>query len=170
VRIIESESKLILWFVLSKQVTKSNDILYGVVYVPPESSDFSTGDPFAEIQGELDSFSNKYSSVCLLGDWNSRIRNMKDYIEPDFDLFHENGLDDLYYEFQSDMECFKDTNINLERVSQDKSCNNFGYKFIEFLQFNNFLILNGRTKGDLIGKNTCKSSSTVDYVCSKNLL
>ena len=42
-----------LWFVVSKQLTKSQDKLFGVVYVPPENSVFALDDPFSEIQIEL---------------------------------------------------------------------------------------------------------------------
>jgi hypothetical protein len=41
--------------------------------VPPENSIYTVEDPFAELQAELDTLSNKYEHICLFGDWNSRI-------------------------------------------------------------------------------------------------
>ena len=59
--LIETESRLVYWFIISKRFTKTDDILCGVIYVPPENSIYSVQDPFLEIQREIDSFSNKYT-------------------------------------------------------------------------------------------------------------
>lgn len=91
---------------MSKRLTKHDDISYGVVYMPPEYSDFSVVDPFAEIQAELNVFSDKFSSICLFGDWNARTKTLKDYFDVDYDMFHEIDLDDLYYEFQQEINTF----------------------------------------------------------------
>ena len=53
ITIIETDSKLIIWFKISKQFTKTDDILCGVVYIPPEGSLYSVEDPFYEIENEL---------------------------------------------------------------------------------------------------------------------
>ena len=127
VQFIETDSKLVLWFSLSNDITQIGDILYGAVYVPPENSKYKVDLPYEEIQNELDSLTSKYTHQCFIGDWNSRInQNMKNYICPDFDILHENGLEDLFYEFQTDF-YLKDTNTCLERNTQDKSSNNYGY-------------------------------------------
>ena len=67
-----------------------------VIYIPPEGSLYYNDSALVEIQSELDSLSDKYTSICLLGDWNARTKLLQDYIEPDQELFHENNLLDMY--------------------------------------------------------------------------
>ena len=85
VSIIETESRLVYWFVISKRYTKTDDILCGIIYVPPENSIYAVQDPFLEIQREIDSFSNKHNNFCIFGD--ARTKLLKDYIEVDNDIF-----------------------------------------------------------------------------------
>ena len=61
-----------MWFKLSNSITKCGDVLYGVIYMPPEGSLYYNGSAFVKIQSELDSLSDKYTSIGLLGDWNAR--------------------------------------------------------------------------------------------------
>ena len=140
VTVLETNSKLVLWFVVSKLLTKSEDILYGVVYVPPENSVFSIDDPFEEIQNELNSYTDKYSSICIFGDWNARTKDFQDYITADFDILHENNLDDLFYEFENELSNFDNSHVHKNRINCDSSCNTYGYKFIDFYKIK--IILN----------------------------
>ena len=48
---IESDCNLVLWFKIDKHLVKTDsNILFGVTYVPPESSDYADNDPFLSIQ------------------------------------------------------------------------------------------------------------------------
>ena len=38
-------------------------------------------------------YENKYSKILLFGDFNSRTKSVKDYIDIDQSVFHENDLD-----------------------------------------------------------------------------
>lgn len=172
INIIQTESRLVYWFTISKRLTRSDDILCGVVYIPPENSDYANDDPYREIQQEIDSFSDKYSTLCIFGDYNSRCKEIKDHIEYDIDILRAQDLNELYQESINEMNEFKRTgsNITLERRNSDRSTNNYGYRFIDFLHFNNLFILNGRTKGDEGGHTTFNNISTIDYfICSTNL-
>ena len=170
VHVIETESRLVYWFTISKRYTKCEDILCGVIYIPPENSEYANESPFNEIQQELDAFTNKYSTICLLGDFNSRCKQIKDYILPDIDILELHNSNELSVDFQNQLESFNDTQVTVDRKSEDKSTNNYGYKFIEFLQQNDFFILNGRTRGDEEGMTTFNDISTIDYyVCTTNL-
>lgn len=40
INLIDSDSKLVQWFSISKRLTRKNDILCGIVYIPPENSAF----------------------------------------------------------------------------------------------------------------------------------
>jgi exonuclease III len=170
ITIIENDCNMVLWFTLDRNLTQGESVLYGVVYVPPENSEFSVNDPFYDIQNDINRLSNNYSGICLFGDWNCRTKTLSDVVDVDYSLFHENGLDDLFLELQETQNRFNE-NVRLLRKNADKNCNNYGYKFVDFLQLNDLYMLNGRTVGDLEGQTTCKGLSTVDYfICSPNLL
>lgn len=49
INLIDSDSKLVQWFSISKRLTRENDILCGIVYIPPENSAFSQNEPYFEI-------------------------------------------------------------------------------------------------------------------------
>jgi len=77
---------------------------------------------------------------------------------------------DWYNELNLDNTMFLNTHVKKERCNIDKSVNNYGYKFIDFLQCNKMFILNGRTNRDYTGNVTCKGASAVDYcVCTSNI-
>ena len=59
------------------------DILCGVIYIPPESSEYSVDYPYQEIESELYAFTDRYSSIIVFGDFNSRTKNLLDHIEID---------------------------------------------------------------------------------------
>ena len=159
--IITSDCKFVFWFKLSKKVVNLNsDILFGIVYIPPENTRYSSADCFTDIEQELMNFSKTSEHVCLLGDFNSRTGKLKDYVYLDNFLANHNKLDEETRLSLEDVNILLESNI-LHRENIDIHCNNYGYKFIEFCRNNNLFIVNGR-----IGENklTCKDSSTVDYV------
>ena len=98
VTIIESESKQVLWFKLSNSFTRCGNILCGVTYIPPENSVYAVESPYCEIEEELRHLidTNKCASVIMLGDYNSRVRHMPDFVLPDSDIFQYNGLNEIY--------------------------------------------------------------------------
>ena len=171
---IDSQSKLVLWFVISKRLTKKEDILCGIIYIPPESSDYSVIYPFQEIETELNSFKDRYSHFLLFGDCNARTKNLPDFIEIDPYICRQFDSEELLTEYEEEMTIFRESNNNISiyRVNRDKSMNNYGYRMLDFCKCNNLYILNGRTYRDKDeGHFTCKGSSTVDYfLCSLNLL
>jgi hypothetical protein len=172
INIIETDCKSVFWFTLSKQVTLTDrDVLYGVVYIPPENSVFAVDDPFVEIQNELSSFSQRYNHICIFGDFNCRTSCLNDYIVIDRNFFEVQNLNEVCEDFDIEMQRFDNcNNISKNRVNTDVGVNNYGKIFIDFLQMNYLYILNGRTKGDQTGKTTCKGVSCVDYfVCSSNM-
>lgn len=171
ITILESDSKLVLWFKISDKIIANENTLYGVVYVPPENSDFSNPDPFSEIQYEIEKFSENSASICMFGDWNSRTKLLNDIVEMNYDIFHINNLDDLYFELNENIEKFNYcTTVKRQRNNCDRSVNNYGYRFVEFLHANDMFILNGRTNGDLNGNCTCKNVSSVDYfICTSDM-
>lgn len=174
INLIDSDSKLVQWFSISKRLTRHNDILCGIVYIPPENSAFSHNEPYFEILEELRCHENKYSEILLFGDFNSRTKSVKDYIDIDQSVFHENDLDIVFEELREERKGFdtESSSVTLNRNNCDTVISNYGYKLIDFCKCSSLYILNGRTKGDLPrGKCTCKNVSCVDYfICSSSLL
>ena len=174
INLIDSDSKLVQWFSISKRLTRENDILCGIVYIPPENSTFSHNEPYFEILEELRCYENKYSKILLFGDFNSRTKSVKDYIDIDQSVFHENDLDIVFEELREERKDFdtESCSVTLNRNNCDTVINNYGYKLIDFCKSSSLYILNGRTEGDLPrGKCTCKNVSCVDYfICSSNML
>ena len=104
INIIDTQSKLVLWFSLSRRLTgKKNDILCGVVYIPLSNSKYCVEDPYVEIEQELKSMSEWYNDVLLLGDFNSRTDQSLDYIQVDNFLSHENHTDYLLEEYNTEL-------------------------------------------------------------------
>ena len=164
---IESESKYIKWLKI-KHIFE-HDILFGIVYIPPESSVYCTGDPFAEIEQEYLRFGYSYKHVCLLRDFNSCTSNCHDFVIIDSD--HDELTRDII-ENGTNANFFENCDIPMHRSSEDRRKNNFGNQLLEFCKYNDLYICNGRVGNDRnTGKLTCKNASVVDYViCSSGLL
>ena len=64
VHIHKRESKLILWFSVSKQTTQHSKRLYcGTVYIPPYCSKYVHTDPHLEMQQKIDRFSSLRKNI-----------------------------------------------------------------------------------------------------------
>lgn len=103
-------------------------------------------------------------SLCLIGDFNSRVACEKDY----FDLvdFENPVLDDNILRNACSSNDFMELQkygFFVDRESNDKTINQYGKKLINICKNCNIFILNGRSKHDKNGAYTCKSSSVVDY-------
>ena len=159
VKVIDTESRFVLWFKLDKKVLDTDkDLLFGIVYIPPENSIYNTGDPYSELENEFLSLREKNKCICLIGDFNARTACDPDYIDvtEEKDLFSEI--------FENNSSVFDETNVAKTRKSSDKKKNNFGYQLLDFCRFNKALICNGRVGDDCnSGKLTCKNASVVDY-------
>ena len=79
---LESDSKYVLWFKVDKQLFRMRqDVIFGIVYIPPENSIYCTGDPFSEMENEFLNYSANYENICLVGDFNARTAEDLDYTE-----------------------------------------------------------------------------------------
>jgi glutamine cyclotransferase len=48
---LESDSKYVLRLKVDKQLFRMRqDVIFGIVYIPPENSIYCTGDPFSEME------------------------------------------------------------------------------------------------------------------------
>ncbi|CAG2252061.1 unnamed protein product [Mytilus edulis] len=168
ISVVETDSKYILWFKIDKHVVKlQQDILCGIVYIPPENSVYCVGDPFSEIESEFLNFSISHDNICLFGDFNARTAEESDFDVVNFEEF--SGMLDIENEGVCTLD---ELNINRLRKSMDHKKNNFGNLLLEFCKNNNMFILNGRMCEDKgLGSFTCKNTSVVDYnIASPNFL
>lgn len=68
-----SECEYVFWFKLSRNLSNSSsDILFGVTYVPPENTRYSSSDCFTDIEQEMLNMLKTTQNICLLGDFNAR--------------------------------------------------------------------------------------------------
>ena len=161
---IHTDSKFILWCKISNLICKHEEILLGVVYIPPEYTSYSSTDAINEIENEYMKLAEKFDKVLLLGDFNARTAE-----ESDFYVFNENengeftdliNVNDLY--------SLEMANFPEKRKSRDKMKNRFGNQLLDFCKGNNLFIMNGRSKSDKEGKLTCRNASVVDYCISNS--
>lgn len=156
VKILKNNSKLIQWFSISNQITRtSHDICCGLIYLPPRSSRYSYEDPYLEIQSELNSMSS--NDIILFGDLNSRTANLKDYVLVDEFMSHMYDNDVLTRENAETLQHFESNNVPLDRNTVDTMTNAYGYQLLDFCRSNDIFIVNGRFGLDSITpKLTCK--------------
>lgn len=138
------------------------DLVLGGVYLPPETSRYGGLDIFDELSQELLKITSKGDQhVCLLGDFNAHTKDLSEIVDIDRDLFERLHLDEVL-----ESEPVNVAEIGL-RSNKDKSVNNYGYRFIEFLKAHGLFIINGRVGSDKgVGEFTCfkgRSRHVVDY-------
>ena len=160
-----SESDYIMWVCIDKRLTDTEEnLILGIVYVPPSQSRFYNDDELSKLQNELMSVcsSNKY--VVISGDINARTAKLQDYVTLDqyfSDMFH---FDDDVANFFDKTEILESLNIPLERSSRDTKTNNSGYWLTDVCKNNNLFIVNGRVGKDKgVGRKTFRDTSTIDY-------
>lgn len=102
---ILTENNFVFWFSFSNPYD-SEIILFGNVYIPPENSVYAIDDLFNEIQNELSKLRDKYSHICMLGDYNSRTHFLKDYIELDRTFFLDQIMTEHLDAYDTEMNFF----------------------------------------------------------------
>ena len=81
---IDSDSDYIMWLKLDKTLfATTEDIILGVVYVPPHDSRFHTTDEISLFDVEITTMCINHKYVVLNGDFNARTFNKPDFIDAD---------------------------------------------------------------------------------------
>ena len=170
---IETETDYILRTRLDKSLFNINeDLILGILYIPPSQSRFLNDDEFLDLETEITSMCGQSSFVCLTGDMNARTSTLCDFITADSfiaDLFE---FDQETLQFYNQAEQLHTLYINKNRLFRDKLTNSNGYKLIEIYINNNLFILNGRFgKDNTVGNLTVRNQSLIDYtICSFDCL
>ena len=165
IRKLETESDYILWFELDKDFTHLEEkLIFGVVYVPPENSNFHNEDELALLESEITSFRSENKYVIITGDFNARTSQLRDYTENDEFLSEIFDFDNETIDFFSNVNKLSCLNIPKDRVSMDTHTNNNGFRLLEMCKNNNLFIINGRLGRDkLVGEYTFRRTSVLDY-------
>ena len=141
------------------------EVYFGATYIPPANTDYCRNDILERFCGELESFSRSHKYVFLLGDFNARTAELSDLTITDDDILQQLGVDSEIVYTSDNLDLLKRFDIDVKRVSKDRTVNAFGRTLLEFCRTNDMVILNGRAFGDKrIGATTCKDKSVVDYV------
>lgn len=164
-------SKLILFFTISKVIygfeSHDDDLVCGIVYIPPQGSKYASDDPYLEIQEDIFRYCSDLKHVLLFGDFNSRCKKLPDFVKFDEYISDVHGLQQLYDENVNVLNYFERYDVPLDRNSADDTANSYGYSLLELCRNNNLFILNGRIGTDYTNPSpTCKNKSTVDYFIS----
>ena len=96
---LHTNYKYVLWFKVSSDlVNLDQDIIFGIVYIPPENAVYSSHDVFREIENEYNNFSINYKYIALIGDYNGRTAN-----EDNFFFSSENNENDAARFIENDV-------------------------------------------------------------------
>ena len=84
VEVISSKSEYVLWLKIKNDYTNiGNDIIIGIVYIPPLHSRFFNEDEYDIFESEVASKCSDFEYVYICGDMNAQTADMLDYTEQD---------------------------------------------------------------------------------------
>jgi len=81
---LETNCKFVFWFCVDKNLLKlSQNVIVGIVYIPPVNSVYSSDDAFGEVEVEFQRFcqTTGTSNIVMVGDYNSRIASLPDFYD-----------------------------------------------------------------------------------------
>ena len=133
------------------------DILLCSCYIPPRDSPYFDPDIFEDLENDINTFKNNYS-VVLVGDFNARTGTEIDFLIDEHNNFIPSDDPPLPTEIPN-------------RKSFDNQVNEHGKCLLQICKSLDLRILNGRCKGDSLGKITFHGNrgiSTVDYIISSH--
>ena len=164
-----SKSSEFVWWKLEKSFFNfEEDICICSVYITPANSKHfgkNENDPYDDLQSELMHYS-KLEKIMLMGDFNARKGLLSGTLG--------GGINDLQFlTISTDLNSNPDSETFTKLHSLDQSVNRYGRSLVNLCISNKLSILNGRVKGDLLGKFTCyqpNRASIVDYAVLSNAL
>lgn len=154
-----------MWFKVSKSLVKtSEDILFGVVYIPPPESRFHNVDEIELLEVETISSCIQNDYVLLTGDFNARTHVQSHILEADDFIVEHFNFDTVFSDFFNISSLLTQSNLTIQRTSKDSTINNEGNELLELCKSNNLCILNGKRGEDKnIVNFTFRNTSVIDY-------
>ena len=143
-----------LWF-------RIGDIIFGIVYVPPEGSKYTDHEAFESLSNIILELMEHLEcpNVCLIGDFNARTGRLDDFV-----VIDDKVMDCNIVIPNEAKDCLSLPNYEIDqlRSSSDTKTNNYGKCLINFCQNIDVRIVNGRF-GVYSSLATCRDASVVDY-------
>ena len=164
VKILKSTSENVLWFTVNSSLLHDS-VLFGAVYIPPESSSYSNISIFDSIENDILTLNSENShKICLIGDFNAHTSNAEDFIYINEYICDTFNLDDVTKQVLH-KRLLEDLGITTTRYNSDKSkIDNYGSRLLSMCKSFDIHIANGRLFRDKgIGSATCKNTTVVDY-------
>ena len=162
IKILKNDVDNFYWFTLKDHF--AYDIIFCVVYIAPEGSNYSNIDCFEKFESDILNFSTENYKLCLLGDFNSHTKEEYDFITVDSDIQHtlDKGNLDSTFNYCS----IEQLGFPKERHNTDQSrIDNYGRSLFELCKSCDLYIANGRFGHDrFLGSKACKCTTVVDYV------
>ena len=171
VKVVDKLSTEYMWLKLSRFFFGfEKDVYICFIYIPPANSSYTlrTGidrDIFEKLEENVRKYSSK-GEIIIMGDINAHIgRNDYDYITMDSNDPLIDNLPDSY---------IVDSVLKDRNFIKEQSTNSHGKEIVDICVSAKLRILNGRTLGDTMGRETCynfNGSAIDDYcICSTPLL
>ncbi|CAG2192228.1 unnamed protein product [Mytilus edulis] len=146
---IETDCPFVLWFRVDRILFRTeDDIIMGIVYIPPENTRYTSENAMSEIEIEFLELQKNSNCIFLLGDFNSRTANEQDFFN--ISDFEEHLTEFIDVNEFNDIHVLDDLKIPRIRNSSDTVVNSYGRKLIQFCKNNNMYILNGRVGKDRV--------------------
>ena len=157
--IVIKNTKNFIWSRISKEILNCDkDVYVCGTYIPPEKSNYFDKEIFDELENDINQFSSK-ANIIVLGDFNARTGKLHDFLS-------DEGSKHI-------QDTSEHSNQTTERENFDLTINNHGKRLIAICKTNDLRILNGRTKGDSLGRPTFhgkNGTSLIDYIiCNQDL-
>ena len=84
ISVIETDNDYIMWIRLDKSLfCTSDDLILGILYIPPAQSRFLNEDELIDLETETASMCGQSSLICLTGDMNASTGTLRDFITAD---------------------------------------------------------------------------------------
>ena len=164
VKVLNSSSENVLWFTVKNSLFYEL-VLFGTIYIPPESSSYSNISIFESIENDIVSLNpGNNHKICLLRDVNAHTSNAEDFIYVNEHICDAFNLDDVSRQVLN-KSLLNDLGITTARHSTDKSkIDNYGSRLLSLCKSFDIHIANGRLFKDKgVVTTTCKNSTVVDY-------
>ncbi len=129
-----------IWIKLKKEILCLDEDLYLCAsYIPPRESPYYNEDIFSTLQSEIIYFQS-LGPVLLMGDLNARTGREADYISSDGDKYINSS-----HTYQQKI-------LTKARQNYDNTVNTHGKQVLQLCKSRGLYIVNGRTKGDSLGR------------------